>query len=57
MCISLTGRKDIVPHFTFYGYRYVKISGVTNVSCEDFTEWHSTVITKVPVVYRQEMNW
>lgn len=29
--------KDIVPHFTFYGYRYVKISGVTNVSCEDFT--------------------
>ena len=35
--ISDGEEKDIVPHFTFYGYRYVKISGVTNVSCEDFT--------------------
>lgn len=47
--VYLTGRKDIVPHFTFYGYRYVKISGVTMSPVKDFTEWHSTVITKVPV--------
>lgn len=29
--------KVIVPHFTYYGYRYVKVSGVTDLSCEDFT--------------------
>lgn len=29
--------KTIVPHFTYYGYRYVKVSGVSNLSCEDFT--------------------
>ena len=28
--------KVIIPHFTYYGYRYVKVSGVTNLSCEDF---------------------
>lgn len=26
----------IQPHFTFYGYRYVKIQGVTNLKKEDF---------------------
>lgn len=35
--ISDGTEKEIVPHFTFYGYRYVKISGVTNLSCDDFT--------------------
>lgn len=29
--------KTIVPHFTYYGYRYVKVSGVSNLLCEDFT--------------------
>lgn len=24
------------PHFTFFGYRYVKIQGITNLKCEDF---------------------
>lgn len=28
--------KTIVPHFTFYGYRYVKIQGVTRLQKEDF---------------------
>lgn len=27
----------LVPHFTFYGYRYVKIEGVSNLKIEDFT--------------------
>lgn len=29
--------KDIVPHFTYYGYRYVKIEGIHNLKKEDFT--------------------
>lgn len=28
---------DLVPHFTFYGYRYVKIEGIPNLKKEDFT--------------------
>ncbi len=28
--------KTIVPHFTFFGYRYVKVEGVTNLKKEDF---------------------
>ncbi|MCC8046120.1 MAG: glycoside hydrolase family 78 protein [Clostridiales bacterium] len=28
--------KTIVPHFTFFGYRYVKVEGVTNLRKEDF---------------------
>lgn len=27
---------EIIPHFTFYGYRYVKIQGVANLKKEDF---------------------
>lgn len=27
----------LCPHFTFYGYRYVKIEGVSNLRLEDFT--------------------
>lgn len=27
----------LTPHFTFYGYRYVKIEGVSNLKKEDFT--------------------
>ena len=27
---------DIIPHFTFYGYRYVKIEGIENLKKEDF---------------------
>ena len=26
----------IIPHFTYYGYRYVKVTGVKELSCEDF---------------------
>lgn len=29
-------RKTIVPHFTFFGYRYVKVEGVTGLKTEDF---------------------
>ena len=28
-----------MPHFTFYGYRYVKIEGVKDLKKEDFTGW------------------
>ncbi len=32
------GRPTVLePHFTFYGYRYVKVSGVDNLKPEDFT--------------------
>ena len=27
---------DLVPHFTFYGYRYVKIEGIPDLKKEDF---------------------
>lgn len=27
----------LIPHFTFYGYRYVKIEGISNLRKEDFT--------------------
>ena len=30
---------DLVPHFTFYGYRYVKIDGVPDFKAEDFTAY------------------
>lgn len=29
--------KIIEPHFTFYGYRYVKVDGISNLKCDDFT--------------------
>ena len=28
---------DLIPHFTFFGYRYVKIEGIENLKKEDFT--------------------
>lgn len=28
------------PHFTFYGFRYVKVEGITNVCAKDFTACH-----------------
>lgn len=28
---------DLVPHFTFFGYRYVKIEGILDLKKEDFT--------------------
>lgn len=31
--------KLLVPHFTFFGYRYVKIEGVSDLKKEDFTGW------------------
>lgn len=29
--------KVIMPHFTFYGYRYVRVEGVSKLDCKDFT--------------------
>ncbi len=29
--------KELTPHFTFYGYRYVKVEGIRNLRKEDFT--------------------
>lgn len=34
--ISDGEEKEIIPHFTFYGYRYVKVSGIEELSCDDF---------------------
>ncbi len=34
--ISDGSEKVIVPHFTFYGYRYVKIQGIAELKKEDF---------------------
>lgn len=34
--ISDGTEKELIPHFTFYGYRYVKIEGVTDLKKEDF---------------------
>ena len=31
------GEQVIMPHFTFYGYRYVKVEGVSDLKAEDFT--------------------
>ena len=31
------GRKTIRPRFTFFGYRYVKVEGVSQLSLDDFT--------------------
>ncbi|MCM1188443.1 MAG: glycoside hydrolase family 78 protein [bacterium] len=31
--------KLLVPHFTFFGYRYVKVEGVGDLRKEDFTGW------------------
>jgi alpha-L-rhamnosidase len=35
--ISDGNARVIQPHFTFYGYRYVKVEGVTDLKKEDFT--------------------
>lgn len=35
--ISDGREKILIPHFTFYGYRYVKIQGISNLRKEDFT--------------------
>ncbi|MCM1026284.1 MAG: glycoside hydrolase family 78 protein [Roseburia sp.] len=37
--ISDGKEKLLIPHFTFYGYRYVKIEGVSDLKPEDFTGW------------------
>lgn len=31
--------RDIEPHFTFYGYRYVKIEGMPDLKSDDFTAY------------------
>lgn len=37
--VTAGGEQTIVPHFTFYGYRYVKVEGVTDLKADDFTGW------------------
>lgn len=34
--ISNGKEKELIPHFTFYGYRYVKVEGAANLKKEDF---------------------
>lgn len=34
------GKKKIIrPHFTYFGYRYIKVSGVNKVNKDDFESW------------------
>lgn len=35
--VSDGAETEIIPHFTYYGYRYVKITGMSALCCEDFT--------------------
>jgi alpha-L-rhamnosidase len=59
--------REIVPHFTFYGFRYVKIEGVKDLRKEDFTGlvFHSeipktgTLLTGSKLVNRliQNVEW
>lgn len=35
--ISNGTEQILEPHFTFYGYRYVKVEGITSLSADDFT--------------------
>ncbi len=52
------------PHFTFYGFRFVKVEGVSNVRAEDFTACHirsdidpiSWIETDNPLVNRLFQN-
>ena len=59
------GTEQIIrPHFTFYGYRYVKLEGFTNFSLEDYTglvlysdlEEAGTLETDHPLVNRLILN-
>ncbi|MDD2374388.1 MAG: family 78 glycoside hydrolase catalytic domain [Eubacteriales bacterium] len=34
--ISDGSEQTLIPHFTYYGYRFVKIEGITNLKPEDF---------------------
>lgn len=45
---SAGGEQVIIPHFTFFGYRYVKVEGVSGFQPEDFTGWayYSDIETK-----------
>lgn len=37
-CYISDGReKDLIPHFTYYGYRYVLVEGIPDLRKEDFT--------------------
>lgn len=38
--ISNGKKKHVRPHFTFYGFRYVKVEGLESICPEDFTAWH-----------------
>lgn len=38
--ISNGSPMHVRPHFTFYGFRYVKVEGVSQVVPEEFTAWH-----------------
>ncbi|MDO4283858.1 MAG: family 78 glycoside hydrolase catalytic domain [Eubacteriales bacterium] len=62
------GKEHIIrPHFTFYGYRYVKIQGVTELKKEDFLgmalysdmEWTGEVTTGHGAVNRliENVRW
>ncbi|MDO4283866.1 MAG: family 78 glycoside hydrolase catalytic domain [Eubacteriales bacterium] len=37
--ISDGSEQTIVPHFTYYGYRYVKVEGIPGLKKEDFRGW------------------
>lgn len=59
------GRRAVVrPHFTFYGFRYLKVTGITEIKLENFTgcvihsqmEQSGTITTSNPKVNRLFLN-
>lgn len=38
--ISNGKKAHVRPHFTFYGFRYVKVDGMDEIYPNDFTAWH-----------------
>ena len=52
------GNETVIrPHFTYYGYRYVKVEGVSDLKIEDFTGLASTAISRWAATWKPDMIW
>lgn len=36
---GLGNKQNVRPHFTYYGFRYVKVEGIKDIDINDFTAW------------------
>ncbi len=63
-CIANGKRVLVRPHFTFFGFRYMKITGMKHIDLQDFTgcvlysdmEWSGRIVTSNPKVNRLFLN-